>query len=314
MSRLFKLKDWLTVRDAAKHLSTVLSEEVSEADVLRLALDGHLVLSVNIINGTRAREGRRIPKDEVTWREVQGLDGKLLKLPDGNILSDESALKFGKQIVSLFGVFDLPMFGAESHDVEHRIQDLTDGPAVELTCLDGAILRNGETYYQLQERFEGDDMEVVSKDLLAGLDRQVAAGEIDPAFAEVFRSKILDHREKLKQDVQDLSDPSNYFPAGRLPTDAVFVVRTRALVDLQAKVMEQERSDSEPGTRERDTLLKLIIGMAVGGYGFKPQDARSKVPSEIASDVNKLGLSLTDDTVRKWLKAAKAQLPGQAGG
>ena len=39
ISKIFKLKQWLNLRDAATHLSCVLDEEVSESDVLLLALD-----------------------------------------------------------------------------------------------------------------------------------------------------------------------------------------------------------------------------------------------------------------------------------
>ena len=46
MSKLSKLKEWFTVPEAAKHLSIVFHEDVSEADVLRLALDGRLSLSI----------------------------------------------------------------------------------------------------------------------------------------------------------------------------------------------------------------------------------------------------------------------------
>ena len=44
------LKEWLTVPDAAKRLSVIFGEEVTEADVLRLALDGHLKLSIYFVN------------------------------------------------------------------------------------------------------------------------------------------------------------------------------------------------------------------------------------------------------------------------
>lgn len=57
MTKLFKLKKWLTVPDAARHLSIVFGEEVREADLLRLALDGHLKLRVNFVNHARARCG-----------------------------------------------------------------------------------------------------------------------------------------------------------------------------------------------------------------------------------------------------------------
>lgn len=46
MSKLLKLKKWLTVPEAAERLSTILEDKATEADVFRLALDGHLVLSL----------------------------------------------------------------------------------------------------------------------------------------------------------------------------------------------------------------------------------------------------------------------------
>jgi hypothetical protein len=67
------------------------------------------------------------------------------------------------------------------------------------------------------------------------------------------------------------------------------------------EVLSAEKSLS---TRERDTLLKLVVGMAIKGYTFDPKAGRSNVPAEIASDLEKLGIGLSDDTVRKWLKEA----------
>ncbi len=41
MSKLFKLKKWLTIEDTAKHLTSIFDEPVKDYDVLRFALDGH---------------------------------------------------------------------------------------------------------------------------------------------------------------------------------------------------------------------------------------------------------------------------------
>ena len=49
-------------------------------------------------------------------------------------------LSLNRQIVSIDGVWDLPMLGAEQLDVEHKYQLLTDGPAVELTDLEGPLV------------------------------------------------------------------------------------------------------------------------------------------------------------------------------
>ena len=63
------------------------------------------------------------------------------------------------------------------------------------------------------------------------------------------------------------------------------------------------------GARERESLLKMVIAMAVLGYKYDPSANRSKAPQEIADDLTSLGLSLDVDTVRKHLKAAALLLP-----
>ncbi len=68
--------------------------------------------------------------------------------------------------------------------------------------------------------------------------------------------------------------------------------------------------DKSLGTAERNTLLKLVIGMAIKGYGYDPRAARSPSAGEIVADLQNLGIAITDDTVRKWLKeAATSVLP-----
>lgn len=52
---LFNLKEWLTIPDAARHLSTIFDESLTEADILRLGLDGHLKLSVYFVNDLSPR-------------------------------------------------------------------------------------------------------------------------------------------------------------------------------------------------------------------------------------------------------------------
>lgn len=89
-------------------------------------------------------------------------------------------------------------------------------------------------------------------------------------------------------------------------------------VGLQERlaVLEQNRAASpspqqELGTRERESLLRLIIGMAVKGYAFAPHSGRSAVPKEIANDLELLGIPLSDDTVRKYLREGTELLPPQ---
>lgn len=55
--------------------------------------------------------------------------------------------------------------------------------------------------------------------------------------------------------------------------------------------------------RERSSMLKMIITMAMEGYRYDPKAERSAIPSEIESDMNLLGVGINLETIRKYLKS-----------
>jgi hypothetical protein len=89
--------------------------------------------------------------------------------------------------------------------------------------------------------------------------------------------------------------------------------KLRANVAAVASCQGSDRSHrGQLGSRERDSLLKLIIGMAVGGYGFDPLAERSRQVKEITDDLLRVGVQLSDDTVRKFLKDGAELLPKES--
>ena len=66
----------------------------------------------------------------------------------------------------------------------------------------------------------------------------------------------------------------------------------------------QSSSKDTLTTRERESLLKMILAMAIGGYGHAPLRSRSPTAGDIENDLHKIGLSLDQDTIRKYLKEA----------
>ena len=52
-----------------------------------------------------------------------------------------------------------------------------------------------------------------------------------------------------------------------------------------AALAPHDRPEKSLTTRERDSLFKLVIGMAVGGYSYDATAFRSKHPAEIANDL-----------------------------
>lgn len=61
--------------------------------------------------------------------------------------------------------------------------------------------------------------------------------------------------------------------------------------------------------RERESLLKIVIGVAVSRYEHDPKAKRTETAKKIASDLAILDLSLSEDTIRKYLKEGGDLLP-----
>ena len=137
MSKLLKLKEWLTVPDAARHLSILFDEEVGEADVLRLALDGYLRLSVRFMDPSPALFGTIHTVDDTSEcfdpSSISDVDKRedeaeratrvLIDYSDNLVLDVEGELHVD-------GIWDLLMRGGERAYVENKYQEMTNGPAV----------------------------------------------------------------------------------------------------------------------------------------------------------------------------------------
>jgi hypothetical protein len=137
--KLLKLRDWLSVPHTARHLSILLGDEVTEAHVLRFALDGRLTLSVDFVNVTPARSGKVIASADAKRKIIKTSDGKSYSSINEVNLSDGRVISFG-DFTFIEGVWDLAMIGAEVKSVEHKYRLLTNGPSVSLGDRNGLLL------------------------------------------------------------------------------------------------------------------------------------------------------------------------------
>jgi hypothetical protein len=270
LQKLLNLKEWLTIADAARHLSILFGEDVSEPDVLRLALDGHLTLSVYFVNHTEALCGSAVPIEEAITpitHVMPTLDRKeLLHFVADLTIDGERLVKWRPEVVTIDGVWDLTMLGPEQFAVEHSYQLLTGGPAVTLESLEAALVcRDDGTYCELQSHFSDN---------------------------EFFDQKNLK---------EPYGHPENYYPACRLPTDSVLVVRTSALRDLVSRVSKPVRGTEKPvERRERNTLLVIIAALADMAKidVSKPSAAGASIESKTAQ----MGARVAARTIENHLK------------
>jgi hypothetical protein len=311
MGKLFKLKRWLTLPEAARYLSVVASEEVSETDVLRLALDGELTLSTHFVNNAVGQRGSIVPLSEAKVIELPRLDGSgSFRTVKGIWVSEDQIIELEDEVIPLSGVWDLPMLGAEELDVEHLYQTMTGGPAVELTSLDGAFVTDGQgVYCRLLERFERANAAAESEDSADDPSEAADSDTVEPADDP--------SRPAAKEPFRPFYDPRNFYPAGTLPLGSVFVVRTSALRELESRIAvidkPAETSSERPLARRERTTLLVIIGALAKLAGFdesKPSSAATAIESQTAL----MGARVATRTILNHLKLVSAALEDRGDG
>ena len=300
-SKLFKLKEWLTLPETTRYLSSLFDEEVSEADVLRLALDGHLKLSVHLPNPTNVIRGDVVSEEETIWQESK-LERHILertykaKFPefDGDIskvkfatptimkslnIDGKRFINLDEKVTAIKGVYDLPLFGGERLDIEHEYLVLTDGPDLVETLLglDGAFVSNldGSVVYQIQESFDNNEFFDGSIAQFEKLKEYIANKNVE----EERGNKLLaDHKKKREQYLEKRKKKNyedNYYPSGALPRDRILVVRTSALLDLQELVSENqlEAKQISPKTEKSDLhIIGALVEIIIEGQLYSSEE------------------------------------------
>jgi hypothetical protein len=277
MGKLFNLKEWLTIPETARHLSIAFGEEVTEADVLRLGLDGQLQLSVNFINHAEARCGRITSPDKartvtfpadvtaaVKAKAPGEYQGGYIQMVVGPRLSNGQVIDLEDDIVTLAGVYDLPMIGGERLDIEHKYQMLTDGPAVTLSNIDGAFVESSAgTICQLQESYDDNEFTGGSRAQLERLKERISDGGVDSDRAKALLIKHAEQRKDFLAKQRSADAKSRYYPAGGLPRDVALVVRTEALRSFERDLAASQTSveDGKIRGKERTTYLNIIGGL-----------------------------------------------------
>jgi hypothetical protein len=266
--KLLKLRDWLTVPDAARYLSILLGDKVTVAHVLRFALDRRLTLSVNFVNITLARCGKIIPQADAESKIIQTSDGKSDSWINEVSLSDGRVISFTGNFTLIEGVWDLVMFGAEVKAIEREYHRLTKGPAVSLGDRNGLLVTRPDGTW----------------------------GQLLQSDKEGF------NRWKLVYDTT--YDLPIFYPAQTFPPDAVLVVRTSALRDLEALISEPEPDLERPiGQRERDNLLVIIAALANLAKIDVAQP--SKAAAVIESETIRMGARVAARTIEDKLRCIR---------
>lgn len=303
MRKLYNLKSWYSLEDAAKRLTITLGEDFSVKDMLQLTVEGHLPLSWNIRHVAAQEiapytricnwDSLCIAQGEVFYKSAQNKLGYIMPLPqveNGNAYGSDTltvmpCLKVQSEVVEYLDGphrLDLEMCGA----IKDWVISLITGTGGELISLDGYFVRDSNGgLWRIMNRFTKEEMEAKNKARL-GL-----PPPLPPGYKKPFNHYDYFYPSGDSPDEQDLGIIKNDMEA----------FEALALNTKPA----QHAKEKSLSPKERDSLLKLVLGMAIDAYGYNPKATRSSTAGQIASDLKTRGISIDEDTVRKWLNQAK---------
>lgn len=271
MKKIYKLKQWYSLEDAANRLSLTLGEDISPIDVLGLALEGNIALYWYV---------RHVAAQEVVF-EVKSLK---------NI-----AELVGKPMGEDFGITDkIDVSGYYPIEIQPHVSML-EGPYRLMIEINGALA----DYYRSHLTETGG--ELLSVD---GFYVQDSSDKIWQVL-EPFPGSYIDTTSPNKR--LHIYDKRRFYPSGEWPN-----ISEIGFTKREIEIFENELQSNEVkavSSRERQTLNKILIAMATDGYGYDPDAARSPFPKELEGILDRMGLSVSDDTIRAKLKDAAELLP-----
>lgn len=272
MSKLLKLKEWLTLDEAAKHISSAVGERATAADLYRFALDGHLILSVNFVNEAYARKGSFVKSEDVEFVEITAenspflyefcsdlsnkfakneADKKELLTRPANAeikISSDYWISLEEEVKSIEGIWDLSMIGSEVLDIEHFYQQLTSGLEVTLINIDGTFVQNGETICQLQTDFDDNEFQPFSLAQKRDLENHIKTSDMSDEEAKQLKTQFDEGRAKYLSERAPGLHSSNFFPSGGLAAhDYVLVIRTNEL-ERFLQLLEEPKNNTDTTT------------------------------------------------------------------
>ncbi len=308
MGKLFKLKEWLTLDEAAIHISSILGEPATVADLYRFALDDNLTISVDFVNHACARKGKWLKTEQVEFCffENDFFSGEKLDKPysmptNSEIrVSDDEWISLEKPVVSIKGIWDLTMVGAEKLDIEHYYQQLTSGLEVTLVAIDGVFVQQGDVVCQLQQDFDNNEYQEGSRAQKKDMERIIATNELSDDEVKNLKDKFKKDRDEYLISRKKRPNYDNYYPSGGLDEqDFVLVIRTKELTRFILSLEDTPNSEKPLTSKERNSLLVIIASLCKEANIDYNQRG---VAGAIQRLTEQLGSPVTDDTIRSVLK------------
>ncbi|MGV8863811.1 MAG: hypothetical protein ACOH2T_21915 [Pseudomonas sp.] len=286
------LKEWLTLDEAAARFSSTAKETFTQADILRLALDNHIQMSVFIDDKVIAREMEF---------DTEVVDGeKCLMLGDG-----------ASEAIRINGVWDLAAFGAGASEMERLYREAKGlKPRASLSSL-GVYLHDEEKtsvmeVLSINLKFHFVEKTTPAERDAAGVIRHNSSAEVRPLAVKADPSILADINALLEAGLEDHGPVIDerlysYYRESKFPDACLMVIRKDELMAFERKHLGGSiKAELTPTERESShqiiAALSAMAGIDVGAP-YKAAEILRK-----AAATHGLALPASTETIVKFLK------------
>lgn len=276
-----QLKKWLTIDDAANYLSALLAEPVEPKDILQLALENHLKLSINFTKIVDVMEVAISQFSEISSESSIDNFGQV------NFEDKSYHVSTSPQIVKIDGLWDLKLFGSGEDYVKARLLNFLEVNSQVQNSDSGIYIERDNKTYCLYEQHKDYD----EKNSLFLLD-------------SFFENVIKIENTGL--------DDGYYKPMPTIPSHAFLAVSLSSLKEFehQVELEESHVSKNKKGTdiesvhpKERRTFLIMIAALAEkAGIDIDNDITSLEAAKKINRFVDESGFELKLDTVKSKLE------------
>ena len=269
MSKLFKLKEWLSLEEAASYLSISLGEKIETCDILKLGIDGLMPISIYFSDKTPVRFGKFTSYEDARNNNYQKESSELTNLfneLDTPLANSEKILHAISRVMIEPVTRDLA-FETFDEDEYYGVVGVWDIVALSLGKR-FLIQEHNKLYSQIKITNEDlrDDMEVFffikdpRSDVYGMLLKEFEPSEeFSEMLTAVQNSSFLDANLEEK-GLEEGYDLDMRFHAAKVPENGYLVIRTNALREFEHSLSSENENNNKELSERKERTYQAIIG------------------------------------------------------
>lgn len=241
MDKLSALKKYFTLEEACRYFSKKFCSDISISDLLHIAIDGHLKLSIKLFYPAIGKAGCLVPVESASFELIDQPNVEPWKLYDGTVLlkdgKEHSVIEWSDDLIPILGLYDFLMLGSETVDLQKIYLESIGLPSLKV----------------VEQNFEG----IL---LLNRLDVPVQL-QIPPT--DDAGKKI----QKIENDGFDAWS-ENHSPKLQLPENSIIVIRTEVIHQFVQNILHPKQQQGTPTERAAHVAKRVGDEKAKGTKNY----------------------------------------------